>query len=949
MFVRSVVFTAIFTSFVFFTPANAFKVDAHIWIAQEVLNDLKDGDLDIEIDGTKRSIRINERYLSALRSHPKSFLLGSIGPDSFPDVFSGQLAIHPSVEGGWGTSEWLQHLVKHEGDPKELAFALGYLTHAAGDVFAHTFVNKYAGDLFELQEHEWAAIRHIHIESFISNYLPPLKTSGGGVEQPYLSVQTNGRLDFPSDLILDRFLLNSDSIGQLKRAGSMDHLTGVYDLHRSLTDFLSDDGQLLDLEALALKLVAEAVAGIPVANDLAKEVQKLSNKVNTELNNAAGDLSKIAQDVNTELHKIEGLRNDIIEKGTVESISLAKDIIKLNLDILEKGVELQKLLEKFNSLPEQVATEVCKNLPWPLDKLCGFVLQLNPARAATQFLIDQAEKFIADARQEVDRLTPKLKDAIREGFDLIEVELQTRVALTNQFIAFAGDKPFGNPFRRHFEIWKENLPVVLSEWTRANLNAIVNTIDPSHPSITEPLKKWLICYGSGLFSVPVKATAGVCIVWNGVQQFEQELKEFEKKLADLTPITKEIFEAKEKLTQKIEEIKQKVTSAAVSEILKEFDRRANTNTNHIFKGLTEKVDAGDLNEVMAKDESGQNLLLIPDAAERILEEMHVEGGTFDRDRFYALYNAVVLSKLALLDRGGLVSLARSVGLHNTIFGADLYGDDQIVSENILFGFVQNIDGNDQWHDLSPPHPRVGGYDDTDFQNRANNPDMRYGYYDRSCPRRLGMRMWADPQARQLLFTRLFKGKIAAGVDDPQHLGPGFTPVLDPGYPDLFHGNAWDDDGSTLTDNGAVTGFNLLLEDTANGASTADIFDDGKLISSGQYDQNGTLRHAFTVEVGSSPSTLKVVRKNAFGKTLSIYSFELGCTGLAKESLVAESGFAEVLQGNSLWRISKSLAGDGRKYIDLYESNKHQIGDPDLIYPGQIFRLPWPHPLRLSVL
>jgi Zinc dependent phospholipase C len=412
-------------------PASAFKVDAHIWVAQEVLNDLKDGDLDIVIGGAKRSIRINNRYLSALRKHPKSFLLGSIGPDSFPDVFSGQLAIHPSVPGGWGTSDWLQHLIRVEGlDDAELAFALGYLTHAASDVFAHTFVNKYAGDLFELQDHEWAAIRHIHIESFISNYLPPLKGLGGEIQQPHLSVQTGGRLDFPSELILDRFLFNSDSIGQLKSVGSMGHLTGVYDLHRSLEDFLAEDGQLLDLEALALKLVAEAVAGIPIADELAKEVQKLANKVNSELNNASGDVSKFAQDVNTELHKIEGLRNEIIEKGTIESISIASKIAKLHLDIAEKTLEVHRLIEEFNSLPEKISKEVCKNLPWPLDDWCGFVLELNPRRAVTRFAIEQAEKFIADARREIDQLTPKLKDSIREGFDLIEVELQTRVALT---------------------------------------------------------------------------------------------------------------------------------------------------------------------------------------------------------------------------------------------------------------------------------------------------------------------------------------------------------------------------------------------------------------------------------------------------------------------------------------------------------------------------------------
>lgn len=401
--------------------------------------------------------------------------------------------------------------------------------------------------------------------------------------------------------------------------------------------------------------------------------------------------------------------------------------------------------------------------------------------------------------------------------------------------------------------------------------------------------------------------------------------------------------------KKIEEIKQKVTSVAISEILKEFDRRANTNTDYIFKGLSKKVGVGELNEVMSKDESGQNLLSIPDAAERILEEMHVAGSSFDKEKFNTVYNAVLLSKLTLLDRAGLVDLARSAGLADTIFGPDLYGDDQVVSENVLFGFVQNIDGNDQWHDLSPPHPRVGGYDGTDFRERADNLDLRYGYYDRSCPRWLGMRMWADPQARQRLFVRLFKGKIAAGVDDPQNLGPGFTSVLDPSYPDLFHGNAWDDDGITLIDNTPLTSFNLLIEDNAVGASTADIFADGKLISSGQYDQNGVLHHAFSVELGNSPSILKIVKKDAQGKVFSIYSVELGCTGLAKESLVAETGLVEVMRGDSLWRISAGLVGDGRRYPELFESNKHQIDDPDLIYPGQIFRLPWPHPLQLSVL
>ena len=44
-------------------------------------------------------------------------------------------------------------------------------------------------------------------------------------------------------------------------------------------------------------------------------------------------------------------------------------------------------------------------------------------------------------------------------------------------------------------------------------------------------------------------------------------------------------------------------------------------------------------------------------------------------------------------------------------------------------------------------------------------------------------------------------------------------------------------------------------------------------------------------------------------------------------------------GNNLWRISRVLYGKGDKYTVLYQANKDQIRNPDLIYPGQIFKTP----------
>ena len=48
---------------------------------------------------------------------------------------------------------------------------------------------------------------------------------------------------------------------------------------------------------------------------------------------------------------------------------------------------------------------------------------------------------------------------------------------------------------------------------------------------------------------------------------------------------------------------------------------------------------------------------------------------------------------------------------------------------------------------------------------------------------------------------------------------------------------------------------------------------------------------------------------------------------------------KVQPGNSLWRISRRIYGQGGRYTVIYQRNQDQIRDPNLIYPGQIFVLP----------
>jgi nucleoid-associated protein YgaU len=50
-------------------------------------------------------------------------------------------------------------------------------------------------------------------------------------------------------------------------------------------------------------------------------------------------------------------------------------------------------------------------------------------------------------------------------------------------------------------------------------------------------------------------------------------------------------------------------------------------------------------------------------------------------------------------------------------------------------------------------------------------------------------------------------------------------------------------------------------------------------------------------------------------------------------------YVVVQPGNSLWRIARRLSGKGLDYVHIYGTNKAQIRDPDLIYPGQVFEIP----------
>ena len=53
----------------------------------------------------------------------------------------------------------------------------------------------------------------------------------------------------------------------------------------------------------------------------------------------------------------------------------------------------------------------------------------------------------------------------------------------------------------------------------------------------------------------------------------------------------------------------------------------------------------------------------------------------------------------------------------------------------------------------------------------------------------------------------------------------------------------------------------------------------------------------------------------------------------------EAQFHTVVSGDTLGKIAKKFYGNAMKYPVIFEANKPMLKNPDLIYPGQVLRIP----------
>ncbi len=130
---------------------------------------------------------------------------------------------------------------------------------------------------------------------------------------------------------------------------------------------------------------------------------------------------------------------------------------------------------------------------------------------------------------------------------------------------------------------------------------------------------------------------------------------------------------------------------------------------------------------------------------------------------------------------------------------------------------------------------------------------------------------------------------------------------------------------------------LALSGRAKPKSKLRIYLDNVLL--GETDTSEAGRWVFNSRNRVPPGNYRLRVDEIGGDGKVVARIELPFQSAERVAQLADGNSVVVQPGNSLWRIARRTYGRGISYTVIYEANRDQIRDPDLIYPGQVFTLP----------
>ncbi|WP_342349490.1 hypothetical protein [uncultured Nitrospira sp.] len=756
----SVISTALAAS-----PTHAWKIDTHIWLAKGLYEEIKQtGKVHLPIG----EFPIPSDLQKAIANHEGAFLLGVLGPDTYPDMIAGQMTTHPGVESknvfetaatlasmvgqplftnaaSWQTDDWLlwirtRALATSTKGP-EVAFAYGYLIHAAMDMWAHTYVNLYAGDVFSLFDEQEVEFRHMAIESLVArthkSYLPePVSLTneeagqrlGGqlrgttGNPQNVTKTQPDLLTPFqaPREFVRTNLVLNLTVANQYAREKATQHLFAMY----------------------------------VYWNELHKSSQPMQ-ALRTAINNAANTATQA-------LSQAQGLFNaaQSSHNTAVQAAGAAYDTMKK----AEKAAgdaadQFAKARKNAFGLLDNITSQMVANLP-PHFK--------GPYEAAKKAR-DNAIKAIEDRRNDYNNLVKirdNKKNAMQQALETVNLRKTVQATLNqvrNQTLAAIDGG---------LTVWRQGIENAVDAYIQAwedtskeLLRPPGSRFSPGH-DVTEPLKQWTMCWGP-TFGLPVltqiapqcdKARTGYIGVKNNLTNL--------KLLLQNTVIDQTLRNEIEKFDKFVAHTAGEVLAGVgkmVSTAIR-IDKGALAGYSRSIVNLRSKDPAPlEVDDEFNDDTSRKQLVIFPQITQLLYQDMGLpllaKNMTLDQlPNFAALQNSLTMAKLVLLDGQQLNTMIFPKTRQTPYPAGALAGE-------VLMGALRSIDGDHQWKKAAPQLPR-----------RAKQPfKCRIFGYDQSNSAKGGLKLWQDETIRLQVFNTLFKGPLTPGLMahmGAQNLGPG---------------------------------------------------------------------------------------------------------------------------------------------------------------------------------
>lgn len=130
--------------------------------------------------------------------------------------------------------------------------------------------------------------------------------------------------------------------------------------------------------------------------------------------------------------------------------------------------------------------------------------------------------------------------------------------------------------------------------------------------------------------------------------------------------------------------------------------------------------------------------------------------------------------------------------------------------------------------------------------------------------------------------------------------------------------------------------NLQVAGTAPAGTTVRVYVDNKPIGQAVAGPDGKWGLSSTGTVTPGEHQVRVDQLAANGTVAARVEQRF-----SRAEMELAGGKVTIAAGQNLWTIARRTYGHGIRYLVIFRANRQAIRDPNLIYPGQVFMLPFP--------